>query len=334
MDDVDAVLESEAELIEQFLVPLTDNDPGAFGLADDCACLSTEPGMDLVLTTDSLVEGVHFFSGDVPGFKALAVNVSDLVAKGAEPVGYLLTLALPKAPSRKLMTKLTAGLALAQEAFGVHLLGGDTDRTGGPLTLTVAAIGRVPKGGMVRRGGAVAGDIVYVSGTIGDAHLGLSLRRDSSLREVYGLDKHGAEALTVRFEMPRPPLQLIAALRGLAHGAMDVSDGLAKDFVSFCRASGCGGEINLDQVPVSAAAARVLDSGCTNIGALVAGGEDYEVLAAVPPAAAADFEAAARSAGVKVTAIGRMTAGKLVRFLAADGTPVRLAAAGWDHLRP
>lgn len=326
----DQPIKNEAELVAQYLVPLTNKDPGAFDLMDDCASFAPPPGMDLVLTTDSLVEGVHFFAGDMPSFKALAVNVSDLASKGAEPFGYLLTLAFPELPTRKLMTKLSAGLASAQNLFGCHLLGGDTDRTGGPLSLTIAAIGLVPHGRMVRRGTARDGDVVYVSGTIGDAALGLALRKDPSLRDGYGFDRDGAAAVLARFETPRPPLALAPVLRQYASAAMDVSDGLAKDFLSLCRASGMGGDLHLGRVPLSAAASRAIASGRADLGQLVAGGEDYEILAAVPAGRTGPFEAAAAAAGVAVTEIGRIS-DATVRFLDVYGAPVRLERTGWEH---
>ena len=331
-EHTDETIESEAQLVEQFLLPLTDGDAGTLALRDDCAVLSPPAGMDLLLTTDSLVEGVHFLPGDVPSFKALAVNVSDLVAKGAQPLGYLLTLAFPSLPTRRMMTKLTAGLASGQAVFGCHLLGGDTDLTGGLLTLTIAAIGAVPAGKIVRRAGAKPGDVVYVSGTIGDSTLGLALRKDPSLRDGYELDRVSTQALLSRFETPRPPVALAPVLRQYASAALDVSDGLAKDFLTLCRVSEVGGEINLDRIPLSAAARRSLASGRAGIGQLVAGGEDYEVLATVPKAHASDFEAAAAAAGVTVTAIGRIVDERNIRFLDAEGNAVRLSSTGWEHL--
>lgn len=329
----DEVIQGEAALIEQYLLPLTEGDAGAFSLSDDCAVLTPPPGMDLVLTTDSLVEGIHFLPGDVPGFKALAVNVSDLVAKGATPLGYLLTLAFAEPPTRKLMTKLSAGLAAAQAAFGCHLLGGDTDKTGGPMTYTITAIGTVPTGRVVRRAGAQPGDVVFVSGNVGDATLGLRLRLDPSLRDGYTLDRDSTTELLARFDSPRPPIRVATVLLEYASAAMDVSDGLAKDFLTLCRASRCGGDVDIGSLPLSMGGRRALASGRVSIDQLMAGGEDYEVLATVPEAKAAAFQAAAGAVGVTVTAIGRITttAGP-VRFLDTTGQPVRLQATGWDHL--
>jgi len=166
------------EAIVALLAPLTEGDPGAFGLQDDCALLAPESGTELVLKTDPIAEGVHFLPGTAPediAWKALAVNVSDLAAKGATPVGYLMALSFPNAPSRRWFTAFAAGLKEAQSRFGCRLLGGDTDRRPGPLTVSITAIGSVPKGRMVRRATARPGDTLFVSGTIGDAALGLAL---------------------------------------------------------------------------------------------------------------------------------------------------------------
>ncbi|MFN3867744.1 MAG: thiamine-phosphate kinase, partial [Hyphomicrobiaceae bacterium] len=328
----DEAVRSEAELIQHYLAPLTDDHDGALELRDDCAYLAPDAGFDLVLTTDSMVEGRHFLPGDVPGFKALAVNISDLIAKGAEPVGYLLTLGLAALPTRKFLIKLTTGLGAAQMAFGCRLLGGDTDVTGGPFTITIAALGRLPSGTMVRRNGARPGDIVYVTGTIGDATLGLRLRQSPELAKAWGLETAAAVALVGRFDMPRPPVAAAQPLRAHASAAMDVSDGLAKDFLTLCRASGVGGTLRLDAVPLSGPARRVIGGGGVAVAELISGGEDYEVLATVRAEKAQSFEAALAAAGVRATAIGSIDAGEGCRFVGTDGAPVRLEAVGWDHL--
>src|SRR5262245_48460657 len=159
------------EAIIALLAPLTEGDPAAFGLKDDCALVTPPPGTDLVLKTDPVAEGVHFLPGDPAGdiaWKALAVNVSDLAAKGARPLGYLMALSFPEAPAGAWMAGFVEGLRAAQAAFGCHLLGGDTDRRPGPLSISITAIGSVPRGSMVPRGSARPGDVLFVSGTIGD----------------------------------------------------------------------------------------------------------------------------------------------------------------------
>lgn len=323
---------SEAELVATYLAPLAADNPGALGLLDDCATLAPPPGCELVLTTDSLIEGVHFLPGDIPAFKALAVNVSDLAAKGAAPLAYLLTLALPEAPSHAWMRTFADGLARAQRTFGCRLAGGDTDRTPGRLTITIAAIGSVPTGRMVLRSGARAGDHLYVTGTIGDAWLGLEARRHPARAGEWGLAEREARRLVERFEEPAPPLALREALIQHASAALDVSDGLVKDLHHLCRASGVGARVELERVPSSEAARRLVASGSVALAQLVTGGEDYELLAAVPEAQGALFERQARAAGVLVTAIGTLVpAADGVTLLGRDGSEVELGAGGWEH---
>lgn len=217
------------EGIIALLAPLTRGHAGAFGLKDDCALLTPEPGTDLVLKTDPVAEGVHFLSGDAPrdiAWKALAVNVSDLAAKSATPLGYLMALSFPAAPTAGWMTDFVEGLGMAQARFGCHLLGGDTDRRPGPLTISITIIGSVPRGTMVPRTTAQAGDTLFVSGTIGDAGLGLELAKNAALQAVWGLSDAAADTLRQRYRRPEPRLALAAPLRHYASAAMDVSDGL------------------------------------------------------------------------------------------------------------
>lgn len=321
----------EAAFIARHFAALTRGHPAARGLADDCAVLTPSPGEDLVLTTDSLVEGVHFLPGDAPGFKALAVNASDLVAKGATPFGYLLTLALPDAADETLVRRLTAGLAEAQDAFGCVLLGGDTDVTPGPLTLTVAAFGSLPSGTAVSRGGARPGDRIVTTGTIGDAALGLALRKDDGLAEHWGLQAEAAAYLRSRFDAPVPRLPAAALVREFASAALDVSDGLIKDAERLAEASGCQVRIEAARVPLSPPARAALDTGHVGIATLLTGGEDYEVLAAVPQTRLAALLQAAGVAGVPLSIIGDVTHGRGVSVVGRDGEPLRFERSGWDH---
>ena len=324
----------EESLIAEFWAPLAAAFPGAFALKDDCAVIAPPAGTELVVTTDALIEGVHFLPGEdagAVGWKALAVNVSDLVAKGAEPLAYLMSIALPGAPDHAWLGNFAAGLQSAQQAFGCHLAGGDTDRTPGPLSVSIAAFGCVPSGSIVRRSTAQAGDYVYVSGTIGDATLGLALARDPELRQRCQLDHAACIALTGKFSRPRPPVALVPALRACASAAMDISDGLMKDFERLCRASSVGGRIETVKVPISQAARAVLSAGGTTLGELLTGGEDYEVLATVPVARTADFERLAQRTGIQVTRIGSITAEAGVRALDESGNVVVFPKSGWDH---
>jgi thiamine-monophosphate kinase len=202
---------SETELIETYLAPLAAGAPGAFDLKDDAALIEMEAGFDLVVSTDPVIAGVHFFADDEPqniAWKALAVNVSDLAAKGAEPIAYTMALAFPEAPRRDWMAAFSAGLREAQTAFGCTLIGGDTDRTSGPLSIGVTAFGKVPRGLMVRRGSALIGDRVFVTGTIGDSALGLQLRKSP---EAFGasLSQSDSEFLVSRYLRPQPRVMLV-----------------------------------------------------------------------------------------------------------------------------
>jgi thiamine-monophosphate kinase len=326
----------EESLIAEFWAPLAAAFPGAFTLKDDCAVIAPVPGTELVVTTDALIEGVHFLPGEdagAIGWKALAVNVSDLVAKGAEPLAYLMSIALPAAPDRAWLASFAAGLQSAQKAFACHLAGGDTDRTPGPLSVTIAAFGSVPSGTVVRRSTAQTGDHVYVSGTIGDATLGLALARDPGLGQRCKLDHAACVALTAKFSHPRPPVALVPALLAYASAAMDISDGLMKDFERLCRASSVGGRIEAAKVPISQAARAVLTAGGTTRGELLTGGEDYEVLATVPDSRTADFERLAQRAGVHVTCIGTITAEVGVSAFDGSGNAMVFTKSGWDHFQ-
>jgi thiamine-monophosphate kinase len=281
-----------------------------------------------------VAEGVHFLADDAPedvAWKALAVNVSDLAAKGARPIGYLMALSFPEPPTQGWLTRFAAGLEAAQASFGCHLIGGDTDRRPGPLTISITIVGAVEAGRMVRRATARAGDALIVSGTLGDAALGLMLRRDPALVRAWGLSAAEAEHLQRRYRRPEPRLALGPALGAHASAAMDLSDGLAKDLGRMCAASGCGGQVALADVPLSAAAAKALAADPGLVPRIVAAGDDYEVLAAVPPDAVDAFRAAAAAAGVTATRIGAATAGAGVAIEGADGRPLQLARTGWDH---
>jgi thiamine-monophosphate kinase len=331
----DDILHGE-EAIIALLAPLAEGHAGAFGLKDDCAALSTEPGMDLVLKTDPIAEGVHFPVGEPPediGWRALAVNVSDLAAKGATPVAYLLALSFPEPPTRQWMTGLADGLREAQERFGCHLIGGDTDRRPGPITLSTTIIGSVPKRRMVRRATAKSGDALFVSGTIGDAALGLALAKDFAQAAAWGLTQDEAARLIVRFRRPEPRVALAPALLQYAAAAMDVSDGLVKDLGRMLRASGAAGRLDAGSVPLSAGARKMAAHAPDGLARLITGGDDYEILASVPRAKGAAFVAAAAACGVPMTRIGEVLSGApALSVMGPDGKPLPLpAGTGWDH---
>jgi thiamine-monophosphate kinase len=331
----DALVGEEA--IIALLAPLAAAAAGAFGLQDDCAVLQPEVGRELVLKTDPIAEGVHFLpqtaAADV-AWKALAVNVSDLAAKGAAPRAYLLALSFPAAPQRGWVAEFAAGLRQAQERFGCHLIGGDTDRRPGPLTVSITLIGSVPQGRMVRRGTARAGDGLFVSGTLGDAALGLMLARDPTRAAAWRLSREMAQYLDLRFRRPQPRLALANALREHASAAMDVSDGLVKDLGRMCAASGCGALARLGALPLSPSASHVVVADASATTAVLAGGDDYEILASIPSPREAAFQQAAAAAGIAVTRIGSFRAAGGVEIEGPDGHALALANGGWDHFAP
>ncbi len=306
----------EFELIEKYFRPLA-AERGALGLSDDAALYRQRPNDDLVFTADMVAEGVHFFPDDPPesvARKALRVNLSDLAAKGAVPFGYLMSLALPADWTEGWIRKFAAGLKADQARYGITLLGGDTIRSPDGVTVSITAIGRVPKGRMVMRSGARPGDVVFVSGTIGDAALGLRLRQNRL--EV----SKGAAHLLDRYLHPQPRVELVPVLRRYATSALDVSDGLVGDLAHVCEVSGVAAEVESLRVPLSAAARRAVVADFSLLSAILNGGDDYEILATVAASAAGGFTRAARAAGVPVTRIGRILAGK--------GPPVVKDAAG------
>ncbi len=324
-------VKNETELIQTYLAPLAQGMAGAFGLADDAALLAPEPGTDLVITSDPIIAGVHFFANDRPddiAWKALAVNMSDLAAKGANPLAYMLTLALPEPPENSWMAAFAEGLRAAQEVFGCHLIGGDTDMTPGPLSIGVTAIGRLPAGTFVHRRGAKAGDHVFVTGTIGDAALGLAIRRDPKL---FGdiLTDADRSLLVSRYLRPSPRLGLAEALRAHASAALDISDGFLKDLA---RLSGnLGIDVRLDALPLSSPVRTALTCDAAVAGAILGGGDDYELLIAVPPGETEMFSRAAKLSGIRVSDIGTLEAGRPIAVFASDGTRIEPSRFGYDH---
>ncbi len=325
---------TEEALIARYFVPLAKDFPGAYGLRDDAAVIEPAPGTDLVVTTDALVAGVHFFPHDTPAdiaWKALAVNVSDLAAKGATPLAYSLALALPPPPSAEFLAGFAEGLGEAQARFGIALSGGDTCASkAGATMISITAFGTVPHAKARRRGGARAGDSLYVSGTIGDAALGLKLRRGDANAAAWPIDDAAREWLVRRYLRPEPRTALAPALLAHATAALDISDGLGIDCRRLCAASGVGAQVDVAAIPF-AAAARPLVQTPELLRTAITGGDDYEILAAVRAGAEASFERDAASAGVPVTQIGKIVEGDKPLFLRADGSPLQLDQAGFDH---
>jgi thiamine-monophosphate kinase len=321
----------EDSLIARYFRPIA-TDPGAFDLGDDAAVLKAD-GEDIVVTTDAIVEGVHFLPADPPDSiarKALRVNLSDLAAKGATPAGFVLTLALRTADEAWL-APFARGLGEDALQFACPLLGGDTVSTPGPLMISVTMFGRVPSGRMVHRSGAQPGDRVVVTGTIGDSALGLAILKGGATATALA-DVAINATLVERYRVPQPRNALATAIRDHAHASMDVSDGLAGDLAKLCAASGVSAVIDAPSIPLSAAAARLLARGTVGIEAIVSGGDDYEILCAISENQWQAFVQAAGLAGVAVTSIGTVIAGTSVpRFLDGQGSEIALPRLSYSH---
>ncbi len=313
-------LPSEFDLIARYFRPLAG--PGSFDLRDDAALLTPPAGRDLVLTADAMVAGVHFLPADPPdlvGRKLLRVNLSDLAAKGATPLGYLMTVSTPRDTPESWFAGFSAGLAEDQLAFNITLLGGDTTSTPGPISLSLTIIGHVAPGMAVHRFGAAAGDGVWVTGTIGDGALGLAAAT-GRLADPDGY-------LAGRYRLPRPRLEL--AIGGVASAGMDVSDGLVQDLGHICRASGLGATIEAAAVPLSAQARA---AGPEWLETCLTGGDDYELLLSVPVAREAALLATAEARGVQTTRIGRFHAGPMhVTVRDENKAIMNFAKSGWSH---
>jgi thiamine-monophosphate kinase len=322
----------EDSLIARYFRPLA-TDPGAFDLGDDAAILKAL-GEDIVVTTDAIVEGVHFLPHDPPDTiarKALRANLSDLAAKGATPAGFVLTLAL-RAADDAWLAPFARGLGEDAGLFGCPLLGGDTVSTPGPLMISITAFGRVSQGKMVRRNGAKPGDRIVVTGTIGDAALGLDILKGGVMAVALADDAAAKAMLVDRYRVPQPRNALALAVRDHADAAMDVSDGLAGDLAKLCAASCVSAVIDAESIPLSAAARGLLSRGVTGIAALVSGGDDYEILCAIPENRFEGFARDAGVAGVAVTSIGMVIAGRAVpRFLDAGGGDIALPRLSYSH---
>ncbi len=313
-------LPAEFAFIDRHFRPLAG--PGALDLADDAALLSPAPGHEIVLAADAMVEGVHFLSGDPPhdlGRKLLRCNLSDLAAMGADPIGYLLTLCVPPHADDRFFAAFCHGLALDQTEYGISLLGGDTTATAGPLSMSLTIVGQVPAGTAVRRSGARPGDRLWVTGSIGDGALGLLALR----REIPDPDGH----LAGRYHLPRPRVGL--PIRGIASAAIDVSDGLLQDAMHLCRASGVSLVIDGPLVPLSP---QALATGPEHWQTCLSGGDDYELLLAVPPSGEAALVNQAGRLGCPVTQIGAVLAGP-PRLTVHDrnGCEMKFLRHGFSH---
>lgn len=295
------------------------------GVGDDCALVDVSNGMDLAVSTDTMVSGTHFFPDVDPetlGHKALAVNLSDMAAMGAMPYWAMLALTVP-AVNHEWLAKFAKGFFDLAEEFGVSLIGGDT--TKGPLTMTVTIMGEVPAGAALRRNGAKVGNDIWVSGNLGDAALAVAHRR--------GLLKLAEEdylEAVMRLYEPMPRVALGQALRGLATSAIDISDGLLGDLGHICDLSKVGATVEADRLPVSAIGAKHVET-LTGLTAIVAGGDDYELCFTAPANARDSIEDLTDVLGVPLTRIGEVRKGKGVSLVGADGKPIKVDGGGFDH---
>lgn len=321
----------EFELIARHFAPLAAEHALAFDLTDDAALLHPDPDRDIVLTADAAVAGIHFLPDDAPDLvaaKLLRVNLSDLAAMGARPRGYLLTAAWPAETGEDWIAAFARGLAADQAEFDIAMLGGDTVSTPGPLTLSLTAIGDVPRGKELRRKGAAPGDVIFVSGSIGDGALGLRALRG----EFPDLSADAIAFLGDRYHLPRPRLALGQALTEIASAGLDVSDGLVADLGHVCKVSGVGAVVNAADVPVSAAAQAVLDADGAGLEIALTGGDDYELLFTVPAGRRPAVAALAGKLELPLTEIGKIVTGSGVQVTGPDGKPMRLDTTGYIHI--
>jgi len=313
-------LPEEFRRIAEHFKPLAGQ--GALDLTDDAAVFTPPPGRELVIAADAMVAGVHFLPDDPPDLvarKLLRTNLSDLAAMGATPLGYLMTVSVPKSTPDAWFAGFAQGLAADQAEYTISLLGGDTTSTSGPVSLSLTILGTVLPGQALRRNGARPGDGIWVTGTIGDGALGL-LAAQGHIPDPEGY-------LAGRYRLPQPRLALATRLHGIAHAAMDVSDGLVQDLGHLCRESGVAAEILAADIPLSPAARAA-----NRLDLCLTGGDDYELLLAVPPDRDAALAAAARAAGIAVARIGTFLPGPPdVTVHAHDGSVLPLVRGGWSH---
>ena len=324
----------EFELIERYFAPLAGGEPGAFGLNDDAAKLAISTGKDAVVTTDAIVAGVHFPVNEDPktiARRLVRINLSDLAAKGATPRAYTLVLALPDTTTTEWVAAFAQGLADEQQRFGITLIGGDTTRSGDALVLSITMIGEVPDNSIILRSGAALNDDIYVSGTIGDAALGRAIVE----KRISAPDDDIRDYLIGRFRTPHPRVEVGLRLAGLASAAADISDGLVADLNHICRASRVSAEIELDRIPLSVAAERLVTDDQPLRTSLVTGGDDYELVFTAPANVSKRLQQVAADCGVGLTRIGRIVGGdaqpNAVIVRDTNGQCVEVGDGGYRH---
>lgn len=317
----------EFDIIARYFAPLTRGFEGAAGLTNDVASFAAAPGSEIVVTVDTLVEGVHFLPEDparLIGRKLLRVNLSDLAASGAEARYYFLAMSLPARIDEGWIAEFAAGLADDQDEFGVRLGGGDTTSTPGPVSLTLTAIGEVPAGATIGRCGAVPDEDIWVSGTVGDAALALSVMSGEEGVQDF-------PHILSRYRLPQPRVGLGPALRNLASAAIDISDGLLADLQHVCKGSDVGAGINRGDLPLSDEARILLAGEPSRWDLVLGGGDDYEILFTAPAIMRTRLDAVSRDTGVPLTRIGKTTRGPAITVTDETGTSREAAPSGWRH---
>jgi thiamine-monophosphate kinase len=318
----------ERERIARFFAPLSESEPGAFALTDDAALLDLPAGKKLIVTTDSVIEGTHLPSGSTPtqfAQKLVRRNLSDLASMGAVPWRYLLNLHTPRDLPDAWLAEFSAVLKAEQELFDMALAGGDTTTGEGPIHLTLTCLG-LTEGAVLRRAGARQGDTVFVSGTIGDAALGLQC-----LQGALNTEETRRAFLLGRYYRPEPRLALGQALLPLASAAIDISDGLLLDAARLAAASGVGILIERGKTPLSAAAAAILGNQPHSWETILGGGDDYELLFTAPDIATGNLAALAEKLAIAITPIGRVTGESGVRLAGEQGQPLNSLNPGWEY---
>jgi thiamine-monophosphate kinase len=321
---------SEFDLIEKLFVPLAESHAGAAELKDDCATLSVSRGYEALYSMDTLVEGVHFFKGDPANLiakKLLRVSLSDLASSGGTPRGYLLALSLPPDISYEWLQSFAAGLSDDQIAYRITLLGGDTTSTAGPLTLSLTAVGEVPTGRAIRRSGAVVGDDIFVTGTIGDAAIALRLFQE--IGRVASCNKY--PALYDRYFLPQPRTALGPLMVGTASACVDISDGLLADLGHICDASGVGATVFQADIPLSSGASLVLEQQQEYWEFVFGGGDDYELLFSAASEKKEIVQRLGKQAGLSVTRIGSFVSDERISVLDSEGKQLTIENTGWKH---
>jgi thiamine-monophosphate kinase len=324
---------AEFEIIARYFAPIAG--AAGLGLLDDAALVQPPAGHDLVITTDALCAGVHFFLDDPAetiGHKALGVNLSDLAAKGAKPLGFVLSLILPSDIQEEWIANFAKGIELLAANTDCPLIGGDTVYSNGPLSISITAFGSVPQGTMVKRGTAQAGDKLFVTGTIGDAALGLLQHSAKREGRSLQLSTDYSASLIERYLRPRPRNTVAPVLRDYARAAMDISDGFIGDLTKLVSLAGLGANVWLNDVPYSVAARAAFRADAGLIETALTGGDDYELLAAVPSQHAKAFIAGCLKFGVTATQVGEITeACQSIRFLESDGKQRHFSSPSYVH---